>query len=95
LKNPSTLSTVTEVAPRAVITPVEPEVPPVTVAPTSIVVMSDRAKVALVKVVEVLSEAPVPCIAETGIVAPLPCIAETGIVASPPPPVIVITSDAA
>ncbi|BCU99486.1 MAG: hypothetical protein CM15mV28_0540 [Thaumasvirus sp.] len=60
LKNPSTVLTVIWLVPRAVITPVVPEVAPVTVAPTSIVVMSVRVRVAFVATVATLTVAPFP-----------------------------------
>ena len=83
----------TEVAPRAVITPVEPEVPPVTVAPTSIVAMSDSVKVALTNTAAVFNEELLPWMADTGIVQLLPCIAATEVCASSLPPTILITSE--
>ena len=60
LKNPSTLSTVIALVPRAVMTPVVPLVAPVRVAPTSMVVMSLRARVALVATVAISTVAPLP-----------------------------------
>ena len=71
MKNPDTLSTVTEVSSIAVITPVLVEVAPVIVAPTSIVVMSDRLKVALVNTADTSTVASVKIVAMS-IVAPFP-----------------------
>ena len=71
MKNPSTLSTVTDVASIAVMTPVVPEVAPVKVPPTSIAMISLRAKVALVNTVEVFTVALAKIVA-TSTVAPFP-----------------------